>query len=257
MNLEQSTTSLIPGVSVIIPCYNYEQYIREAIESAINQTLKEKEVIVVDDGSTDNSAEIIKSYPVKYIYQKNQGLPAARNTGIKEAKYEKIVCLDADDYFDKTYIEKGSKYKGIVLCGVVNFGDRKGNGIPDRNYLKLEHFLTENRMHCSSMFDKKDWEEVGGFDEKMTDGYEDWEFWIRLLAKGTQITLIPELLFYYRRHGNSMSYYSRQKDEKIRTYIKEKHKELYNPHIKVPKNPRRIGGICEFCGTTICEHYLK
>ena len=244
-------------ISLIIPCYNYAQYVGEAIQSAIDQTYQDKEIIVVDDGSTDNSASIIKKYPVKYIYQENKGLSAARNTGIRNSTGDKIVCLDADDKFDPTYLLKGSRYRGIVVCGIQHFGDKMFGVFPDTRYMRLSDFLIVNRIHCASMFDKKDWEEVGGYDEQMLDGYEDWEFWIRLVVKGIPITAIKELLFWYRLHSGSMHEGSMLKHNEIVLYIRHKHPELYKGIEYVKRLPRKIGGNCEYCGTNICKHYLE
>ena len=91
-------------VSVIIPLYNARRYVAQAIESALNQTYSNVEVIVVDDGSTDDPLEVISKYPVRVIRQDNQGVSAARNTGIREATGEFIVTLDADDAISPEYI---------------------------------------------------------------------------------------------------------------------------------------------------------
>ena len=87
-------------VSVVIPCYNQALFLPEAIETVLQQTYQEFEVIVVDDGSTDSTAEIARAYPIRYIYQENQGLPAARNTGIRATRGEFVVLLILmTDYF--------------------------------------------------------------------------------------------------------------------------------------------------------------
>lgn len=244
-------------MSVVIPCYNYSKYVGEAIESALNQTWQDKEVIVVDDGSTDNSAEIIKKFPVKYIYQENKGLSTARNTGIRAATGEKILCLDADDIVGATYLELAQGIKGIAICGMICFGNGGLHiGVyPDTRYMKLSDLLIINRLHCASIFDKSDWERLGGFDEEMKDGYEDWEFWIRMRAAGVRITPILEILFFYRKHGHSMVTDSMAKDKMIREYIYKKHQNLYRTPEILANLPRRIGGICEFCGIKKCEHY--
>ena len=93
-------------ISVVIPLYNKEKYIKRAIESVLNQTFQKFEIIVVNDGSTDKSAEIvqnIKDPRIRLINQKNAGVSAARNRGIQEAKYEYIAFLDADDFWEKIF----------------------------------------------------------------------------------------------------------------------------------------------------------
>ena len=96
----------MPKFSIIIPVYNVEKYIKKCLDSVVNQTVKDYEVILINDGSTDNSMEIAKKYSFKIINQKNQGQSAARNHGIKEAKGDYIVFLDSDDTIEKDYLEK-------------------------------------------------------------------------------------------------------------------------------------------------------
>lgn len=248
-------------VTCVVPCYNYDYYLAECLTSLVNQTEK-CEIIVVDDGSTDKTKEVASQFPVKYVYQENKGLSGARNTGIKLAQTEKVFCLDADDKVDKLYVEKCSKYPGVVVTGIQHFGGFGWGAFPNTDFMRMSDFLLTNRIHCASMFDKKDWEAVGGYDEQMKEGYEDWEFWIRLKKLGCRITCIKELLFYYRVHGDSMSFKSRrpETDARIRKYIREKHSDLYSPLIGgrgKPDRPRIIGGNCEFCGTNNCEHIKK
>lgn len=99
----------MPKFSIIVPVYNVENYIRECLESIKNQTYKDYEVIIVNDGTKDNSIEIAKEYPFKIINQKNQGLSVARNTGVKHAKGEYILFLDADDYLEKDTLKEIEK----------------------------------------------------------------------------------------------------------------------------------------------------
>src|SRR5690349_1726872 len=97
--MDSSTCTSVPLISVIIPCYNHGRYLIESVESILNQTYKNFEIIIVDDGSTDDTGFIARSMEgVQYVYQKNGGLPAARNTGIKISKGEYLVFLDADDW---------------------------------------------------------------------------------------------------------------------------------------------------------------
>ena len=99
----------MPKFSIIIPVYNVEKYIGKCLESVMNQTYKDYEVIVVNDGTKDNSMDIVKNYPVKIIEQENQGLSVARNTGVKKAKGEYIIFLDSDDYIEKDLLKNINK----------------------------------------------------------------------------------------------------------------------------------------------------
>ena len=105
-----------PLVSVIIPCYNGEKFLKETIESALGQTYPAVEVIVIDDGSIDRSGEIAQSLPVRYIRQPNRGLTASRNLGVRESRGSYIVFLDADDRLKPHAIEAGVG----VLLGNLN-----------------------------------------------------------------------------------------------------------------------------------------
>lgn len=102
----------MPKFSIIVPVYNVENYIRECLESIKSQTYKDYEVIIVNDGTKDNSIEIAKEYPFKIINQKNQGLSVARNTGVKHAKGEYILFLDSDDYLEKDTLKEIEKSLG-------------------------------------------------------------------------------------------------------------------------------------------------
>lgn len=113
---------MLPLVSVIVPIYNCEQYLKRCLDSLQNQDYKNYEVICIDDGSTDKSAQIIKKYPFKYIYQNNQGQAIARNKGIELAIGEWLCFVDADDSVEPNYISEMMKYatEGInmVVCGI-------------------------------------------------------------------------------------------------------------------------------------------
>ena len=99
----------MPKFSIIIPVYNVEKYIGKCLDSVKNQTFKDYEVIVVNDGTKDNSMGIVKDYDVKVINQKNQGLSVARNEGVKHAKGEYLIFLDSDDYIEKELLEELNK----------------------------------------------------------------------------------------------------------------------------------------------------
>ena len=99
----------MPKFSIIIPVYNVEKYLKKCLDSVFNQTYKDYEVIVVNDGTKDNSMDIVKDYDVKVINQKNQGLSAARNAGVKKATGEYLIFLDSDDYWEKDLLKELSK----------------------------------------------------------------------------------------------------------------------------------------------------
>lgn len=210
-----------PKVSIIIPCYNQAQWLGEAIESALNQTVK-CEVIVVNDGSPDNTSEVAKKYPVKLIEKENGGLSSARNRGIKEAKGEYILTLDSDDKILPNFVEKCLEVDDdIVSTAQQEFGDSNRLWNTQPIHPTHDFFKVNNQINCCALYKKKIWEDVGGYDENMT-GYEDWAFWYVATKKGYTITVIREPLFLYRKHGHSMVNDAIAKHEELKQYILNK-----------------------------------
>lgn len=225
-----------PLVSVIIPCFNYGKYVVEAIDSALNNTYKNIEVIVVNDGSTDPYtnevlSKLSKPKTMVIHHNENKGLPAARNTGIAASKGKYIVPLDADDTIQPKFIEKTVRVLenrpkvGFVSTGRRHFGQQDLIHIPPPfNFYKL---IFENIAAVTSTFRKEAWEKVGGFKEAMRDGYEDWEFWISISEKGWIGHRIPDILFNYRKHEHSMVTESIKKHDELVQRIRNAHPDLY------------------------------
>lgn len=223
---------------MIIPCYNYGRYIGEAVNSVRQSTYPRIEVIVINDGSTDAyTLEILDKLAgcgVNVIHQENRGLPAARNTGFRVARGKYVLPLDADDIIDRTYIELGvwqlerHPETSFVYCYAQIF-DRE-NYIWYTSKYNFYELLQHNYIPATALVRKSAWEEVGGYDEKMRGGYEDWEFWIRLGRCGHTGYRIADTLFYYRKHGPSMLAASNKSSRQLINYIQRKHKTLYyNP----------------------------
>ncbi|WP_416448158.1 glycosyltransferase family 2 protein [Leeuwenhoekiella sp. A2] len=222
-------------VSIIIPCYNDAIYVRRAVLSAKNQTYKDKEIIVVDDGSNSPTKEVLRNLSQsidKLIVQENKGLSAARNAGIKASQGDLIVVLDSDDFFapefcqKAVYIKKNLDYK-IITCyanlfdssGVLSLYKPRGGTI--------KNFLFSNSAIGNSLFSKEDWEKIGGYDENMTKGFEDWEFYIRLLKDSGEAYVIKEPLFNYRQKKTSMRKEANAIKYELWRYIFLKHNKLY------------------------------
>lgn len=207
-----------PLVSAIIPNYNYANYLREAIDSVLSQTYQNIEVIVVDDGSTDNSREILQDYGerIKVIFQKNQGVSPARNNGVKASKGELIAFLDADDFWLPRKIEKqvqkfsSDKTFGLVHVGVENI-DAKGKSLVTLlNGLEGEvshELLLFNRAvilggGSGMMITRKAFEDVGGFDLRLLTS-ADWDIFYQISSR-YQVGFVPKVLLKYRIHGSNM-----------------------------------------------------
>ena len=222
-------------VSIIIPCYNYGEYVSEAIESALAQTYREIEIILVDDGSDDfETIEILKRWGehpnIKLIHTEHVGLPSARNAGINEASGEYIMPLDADNRYAPTYVEKAVKIAednlnaGIVYGDAELFGEQSGPwALPE---FSIEQMLMNNVIDAAALFRKSDWEQVGGYSEQMKYGMEDYDLWLSILELGREIVKIPETLFYYRVHSDSMVHQLQNNSE----HVKYSFECLYRRH---------------------------
>jgi glycosyltransferase involved in cell wall biosynthesis len=194
-----------PLVSIIIPAYNVAPYVGQAIDSALAQTYKNIEIIVVDDGSKDGTRSVLEPYIAKklitYIYQNNKGLAAARNTGIKNSHGEFIALLDSDDLFLPEKIEKQVGYlvadtPGILLNLKETYysGEYVFRGLLRRNFI----------IPLSVVFRKSEIDRVGLFNENFRRA-EDWEYWLRLSYNGTQFCHLSEILAKCRLHAGSWS----------------------------------------------------
>jgi glycosyltransferase involved in cell wall biosynthesis len=223
-------------VTVVMPCFNDGNYIIKALNSILNQSLNVKEIIIIDDGSDNETKDILKTISidnVKIIHKKNEGVSKARNLAISMSKTEYILCLDSDDYFELTFVEKAVdilKKKpeiGIVGCFYRAFRNDKSKIIQTKGG-DVKDFLIKNCGLGNSMFRKECWVNAGGYDESMLNGYEDWEFSISILKNNWQMHIIKEVLFNYRlktisRDVNALKNY----DFELRKYILSKHRQLY------------------------------
>ena len=228
------------NVTVIIPCYNDGKYIMEALESIYKQTLLPEKIIIVDDGSSTATKNILGriEHPLlQIIYQENKGVSAARNIAISLAQTDYILNLDADDYFEPTFIEKAvellnsNKQLMAVSSYCRIFKDNNTIEIIKPLGGMLKDFIVINNCSANTMFRIQCWDTVGGFDEKMKGGYEDWEFWIAVLKQEGTVHIIKEVLSHYRvkktsRNQKALVNY----DFELRQYIFLKHKEVYEEY---------------------------
>ena len=205
-----------PLVSIVIPCYNQAHFLGEAIESVLKQTYKHFEIVVVDDGSTDNTSEVARGYSgIRCIEQVNQGLSAARNTGIRESKGEYLVFLDADDRLYPIALEAGLRcFRAFPQCGFVygayRFINSKGSPLwsPILNRVDKEHYLALLRenyigMNGTVMFRRDVLEVFGGFDTSLA-ACEDYDLYLRV-ARTFSIRHHDNVVAEYRKHVGNMS----------------------------------------------------
>lgn len=204
-----------PLVSVIIACYNGERYLQEAIESALGQSHREVEVIVVDDGSTDGSSQIAQKFPVRYIRQENRGLTESRNLGIGVSRGSYVVFLDADDRLRPEAIESGLRVMMEHPDCAMTVGDHlfvSSDGSHLSNSRKAclqsshyEELLKSNfiEMISSVLFRRSVLVETGGFDTSLRVA-EDYELYLRI-ARVFPISCHPALIAEYRLHQENTS----------------------------------------------------
>ena len=234
-------------ISIIVPCYNQAEYMDECLQSVLEQTYVDWECIMVNDGSSDNTEEIALRWQNKdsrfiYLKKENGGLSNARNYGIRKATGKFILPLDCDDKIGQDYISLAievfnlRRNVGVVYCKANFFDKYTGKWkLPsfDKRYL-----LCSNHIFCSGIFLKDDWVKVGGYDENMKQGWEDWEFWINLLyTLNKDAYRINYTGFYYRRKDNSMGdnvINSEKKQSEIYKYVYNKHKPLYDFNFQHP-----------------------
>ncbi|WP_167342342.1 glycosyltransferase family 2 protein [Nonlabens sp. SY33080] len=229
------------NITAVIPCYNDGKFIRQAVDSLLAQTLLPEQIIIVDDGSKAETRKILRSinHPlVEIVYQENQGVCSARNNAIALASTDYICTLDADDYFEPTFLEKAHKIistranVAVVCCHYQRFG----NNNLERDVIKplggsVANFLVQNNGIASALFKKSCWEEVNGYDVSFDKGYEDWDFWISILKKGWNMYVIPEKLFNYRIKENSRDQVANANfDQELKLKIYSKHQDLYLLH---------------------------
>lgn len=204
------------SVSVVIPAYNYGRFIADAIRSVLEQTCPPSEIIVVDDGSTDETAAVVAEFgmAVRYICQDNAGVCAARNRGVSESTGELVSFLDADDTWEPTNLEKqlaifaSDEEIGLVHCAMREFDEETGETI--RLHLEGgEEDVADNLLLWEGpvvvgpgggvTVSRKAFDRVGGFDTRMKVG-EDWDFCYRV-ARSFKIGFVAEPLVNYRSHN--------------------------------------------------------
>lgn len=259
-----------PLVTVYITNYNYGNYIDQAIQSVLNQTLKDFELIIIDDGSTDNSKGIIEEYAsnskISIIYQKNKGLNITNNVALKAAKGKYIVRLDADDYFENNALEEMSNILedkseiGLVFPNyyIVDDSNNIVSEIKRHDFENEVTILDQPAHGACTMIRVASMKSVGGYDESYTcqDGYE---LWVKFISK-FKVTNINRTLFSYRRHNNNLT---NNEDRILGTRSRIKDAYVKKESLKLPKvlaiialRPNYDIAFQEFNGTTFLQNKI-
>jgi glycosyltransferase involved in cell wall biosynthesis len=228
-------------VAIIIPCWNAGSDVSDAVASALAQASVDIEVVIVDDGSTDPTTlgvlNSILEPRVRVSRQPNAGPAAARNRAIAEASGKFILPLDADDLIEPTYAAKAAAVLdqhsdvGIVYCRATKFGAEEGPWeLPEYS---PDELALGNVIFVSAMFRKADWEMVGGFDEGLRHGMEDYDFWIRLVRSGRKVVRLDETLFRCRiREDSRTALFEQDREQVVATYaqIFRKNRDFFAEH---------------------------
>ena len=214
-----------PLISVIIPTYNSKVYLKRAVKSVLNQTYKNLEIYVIDDGSIDQTRTLMKQLiskdkRINYVKIKHSGLPSvARNAGLKKAKGNYIALLDHDDYWFSDKLRKQLTFflkdKRIdILCSNAHINNKKRLlNLHTNQFFTLSGLLNVNNVITSSVIFNSDIiKTVGVFNEQSNLGYEDYEFWLRCLIKKREICYLSKTLLYYTDNPHGITKMLRKED---------------------------------------------
>lgn len=244
-----------PKVAVISACFNHGRFVPEMLESVWSQTLPAHEVIVVNDGSTDDTARILsrlRHSSLRIIHTPNRGPSAARNTAISATDAPLILNLDADDRIAPTYLQKATDAMtsdpglGIAYGDVRFFGTR--SDAFDLPPYSLAEMLRDNVIVSAAVFRRADWETVGGYAQELIHGTEDYDLWLSIIGLGRGVYRIPEEMVFYRTHPLDQASRSARRLRSRRRVIHSKctmfwrHEALY---MQCPEEYARMNALIE------------
>lgn len=229
-----------PMTSFVIPCYNHGRFVAEAVRSCLEQVDAAAEVIVVDDGSDDGSTpaacDALTGPGVRVVHQPNAGLPAARNAGAKLATGRFLVFLDADDWIERTFtatlgtLLDDNPEASHAYCQerLTDLGSDVVWRVPAWDPILL---MVTNLHPVTCLIRRDRFEAAGGFDESMTDGYEDWDLWLRFASRGWHGVRCRQPLFNWRRHSQqTMIDDAVTRHEALYHRLLENHRAFFEAH---------------------------
>jgi glycosyltransferase involved in cell wall biosynthesis len=232
----------VPRVSVVVRCYRQARYLPEAVASVVAQTFEDWEIVVLDDGSPDDTPQVAAAlaarHPdraIRHVRQENAGPPRALNAGVAAARAELVLPLDADDQLHPTFLEKtvaalerdpaaSVAFTDVVLFGAVCSGWRMGP-------FTVDALKDRNRLCVTSLFRRGLWVEAGGFRPEMDLGYEDWDFWVTCAERGARAVHVRQPLFFYRMHDavGSTNAIAIRHHEQLVAAVVLRHPAVYGP----------------------------
>lgn len=200
-------------VSVVIPCHNSARFLPDVIASVLAQSVTDFEIVLVDDGSRDDTRGVCESIiaanldrPITVVAQDNAGVAAARNAGIAVSRTPYILPVDADDSIGPTMLEECARILDTEPETALVFTDREDfgglDGLHAAQQFELSRLKYFNQIGYCSMFRRTMWERIGGYRTNVT-GFDDWDFWIAAASRGFAARHIPKPLLRHRRHARS------------------------------------------------------
>jgi glycosyltransferase involved in cell wall biosynthesis len=241
----------VPAVSVVIPCYGQADYLPEAVASVLGQTFTDWELVIVDDGSPDDTAAVasglIEANPgrrIVLVRQANGGLSSARNAGVSASSGSYVLPLDADDKLDPRMLDETIKVIrsdpsiGYVYTDAIHFDQDTARVVEAEDY-DSRSLVEHNQPNYCSLYPRSLWEDVGGYRQIMRIGYEDWDFWLSCLERGHLGRRLPMPLFWYRVRPGTMFSVALAHDRELRAVLKENHPSLFGRRSRLGRLARR------------------
>lgn len=231
-----SAAEPLPEVAIVIPCYRYAHFLPDAVASAVAQTWPNLRIVVVDDGSPDDTAKVAADLAARYptrrielVRQANQGLSAARNAGVRATASPFVLPLDADDRLAPTAV---ARLLGALLAVGGDVATPLGRTFGDEERPLVTRPVTRRRLAANnclvycSLYRRALFDRIGGYGP-LKPGYEDWDFWLSALELGARFVHVPEELFRYRKHGATMLSAADGKAMRLHATIASNHPSLY------------------------------
>jgi glycosyltransferase involved in cell wall biosynthesis len=232
-------------ISIVVPCFNQQEFIAETLDSVLRQTYQDWECIIVDDGSTDDSEAVIQRYAksdrrFKPFKKENGGVAVARNFGFAQATGELFVPLDGDDQIHPDFLQRAVECfdtqpdTDLVHCKAKRFGEsRKIWRLPQYSYEKL---LWQNMIVNTTMYRREAFFRSGGYSSEMVYGFEDWEFYVRLLSPESKVRFVDAPLYLYRvkKSSRSTQLVELGKVEESQRLIYERNRAVYDKFLENP-----------------------
>jgi glycosyltransferase involved in cell wall biosynthesis len=241
----------VPRVSIVMPVFNAGAHLPEALASVAAQTHRDFELVIVDDGSTEERtrvllAEVERRPEVTVHRTENRGPSHARNLAIENARGAYILPLDADDYLAPAFLEKtvpvldGDPAVAVAYTWVGLVGSHHGTW--KTGGFSVTELLSRCTLHVTSLYRRELWSAVGGYDPRFVESFEDWDLWLGAVTRGFTGRCVPEVLAYYRRSDTSREKRARApgvSGRLMRTLV-DKHRALYAEHL-----PDAMAGLYE------------